>query len=401
MFPPPSYLLPSVKYAWSHEAKSSFNDSRLLHHKYWNSFNTITIPLLSPEEFYADALAAARDSETVRELEQTLEKRYQQRQDELKDAFKKIRGGIKVGTETSRAAWDASTNGSLSSFARALLGMVLGWDNVDTGDVHLNFEYLLPEDHWMRSKNQEDMPFTQVDPFWEVFGMEKDDDDNWHIGPDSSRVRDCPDTENHTVEYKDAPNWKEIEQRYDACTSANKTSDAEVEETRADGPDGKKDTSTSTNDAVPLPTTDEKASCQTKQSSPPPRRNGTRNDDEPSHSTNSFASSSSNKMPNSPVSANSSLSIPVTSLPTDDESQSQEKKESRSRVNTSQRTSDTTELGCLDTKTKHEKETSKLPETPPSAKKRSRAEVDDDDDDDDDDSSSRHSKRKLSDDGRT
>lgn len=112
MFPPPKHLPPAVKFAWSHEAKSGFRDWRLLHNRYWKPFNTITIPLLSPEEFYADALAAARDSETVRELEQTLEKKHKQRQEELKDAFKKIHGGAKVGSETSRAAWDASTNGS-------------------------------------------------------------------------------------------------------------------------------------------------------------------------------------------------------------------------------------------------------------------------------------------------
>ena len=87
MFPPPEQLPPGVKFAWSRESRASFCDSRLVHRKYWQDYNTITIPLLSPEEFYADALAAARGSETVRELESTLEKKSQQRRHEIKQTF--------------------------------------------------------------------------------------------------------------------------------------------------------------------------------------------------------------------------------------------------------------------------------------------------------------------------
>lgn len=90
MFPPPKLLPSAVKVAWIREAKPSFRDPGLLHRKYWKLYNTVTIPLLSPEEFYADALAAARDSETTRELEQTLAKKCEQRREELERVFKTV-----------------------------------------------------------------------------------------------------------------------------------------------------------------------------------------------------------------------------------------------------------------------------------------------------------------------
>lgn len=226
--------------------------------------------------------------------------------------------------------------------------MVLGWDHVDAGDVHQYFEYLLPEDHWMRSKNPEDKPFTQEDFFVNVFFGDKSDsdDEEWRIDADNSRVQSCPDTENDTVECKDAPIWKEIEQHYDAAASTNKASEAEAEETSVDGPGDEKGLpTTSMPESVPSPATDEKASGQAKQNSSRSRRNGARNADEPS-----IANSSSNLSHNSPVSANSSVSIPATSLPTDDERETEENKISSSNVNTSQRTSGTAKLECLNKK---------------------------------------------------
>lgn len=87
LFPPPEKLPTGVKVAWATESNSGFCDSRLIHHKYWKPFNTITIPLLSPSEFYTDVLEAARNADTTRELEQALEEKYQQRRQELAESF--------------------------------------------------------------------------------------------------------------------------------------------------------------------------------------------------------------------------------------------------------------------------------------------------------------------------
>ena len=205
MFPPPKLLPSGVKVAWTREAKPSFRDPRLLHRKYWKLYNTVTIPILSPEEFYADALAAARDSETTRELEQALAKKCEERREELERVFKTVKDESPLHMHNLpvwAAASDSGNHGSLSSFARAIAGLVFGWDKTEAGDFPLDVSYLLPKNHWYRSKDPADCPETQVDPFYDFAELTPDDDtEPVRLRPDPRRAYECSDQDEAELEY--------------------------------------------------------------------------------------------------------------------------------------------------------------------------------------------------------
>ena len=100
------------------------------------------------------------------------------------------------------AAFDSGNHGSLSSFARAIASMVFGWDKTETGDFPLDVSYLLPRNHWYRSKDPADCQETQVDPFCELAELSPDDDaEPLRIEPDPSRVEECSDQGEDTLEY--------------------------------------------------------------------------------------------------------------------------------------------------------------------------------------------------------
>ena len=132
--------------------------------------NTVTIPLLSPEEFYADALAAARGSETTTELKQALDNKYQRRRRELEQSFVETRRRAPLDTEIGLAAHESANHGSLSSFARLGAGIVFGWDQVQTGDVAR--AYL----NWKGSDDATDMTNTQIDPLYHLGELMREDD---------------------------------------------------------------------------------------------------------------------------------------------------------------------------------------------------------------------------------
>jgi len=236
LFPPPDKLPTGVTVAWSREAKPGFGNPKLIHDRFWKPFNTVTIPLLSPAEFYADALAAARDSQTLRELEQTLEEKFQLRREELAQSFETIRKDASRGTEVGRAARDAGKHGSLSSFARAVGGLVFGWDQVHAGDFALNLDYLLPRNHWKRTRTPEHMAETQVDPFHALATMfpNYDDPNDWYITPDEARGGECSSTVDNTLQCKSRLRARASDELQDTSGHKRTTSQLSTVETQPD-----------------------------------------------------------------------------------------------------------------------------------------------------------------------
>ena len=144
---------------------------------------------MSPEEFYADALAAARDSETTTELEQALDNKYQQRRCELEQSFVETRRRAPLDTETGLAAHESANHGSLSSFARLGAGIVFGWDQVQAGDVAVNLDYL----DWKGGDDATDMTITQIDPLYHLGELMREDDALGHgLCSERSRVVEFP-----------------------------------------------------------------------------------------------------------------------------------------------------------------------------------------------------------------
>jgi hypothetical protein len=100
------------------------------------------------------------------------------------------------------AAFDSGNHGSLSSFARAIAGVVFGWDQTQAGDFAQDFNYLLPKNHWYRSNDPADWQGTQVDPFYDLAEHVPDDDtESYGLRPDSSRVDECSDQNEGTLKY--------------------------------------------------------------------------------------------------------------------------------------------------------------------------------------------------------
>ena len=74
-----------------------------------------------------------------------------------------------------------------------------------TGEF-LDLDYLLPIDHWKRTGNPDDVPFTQVDPFCDMAGPAPDSaDEDWFTDADASRVSDCWDSARPSLAYISTP----------------------------------------------------------------------------------------------------------------------------------------------------------------------------------------------------
>ncbi|SPQ21484.1 5ca93f65-ccab-4271-9d54-0b9d5afaf9a6 [Thermothielavioides terrestris] len=75
---------------WIEIAKPGFRDPRYLWSDYWRRFNTITIPLLDEDAYFADALTAAKEAQSRQHLEELLAKRFEARRKELEQTVRDI-----------------------------------------------------------------------------------------------------------------------------------------------------------------------------------------------------------------------------------------------------------------------------------------------------------------------
>ncbi|ROT39467.1 hypothetical protein SODALDRAFT_322869 [Sodiomyces alkalinus F11] len=69
--------------AWIGVAKRGFRSPWKLWNEYCKRFNTITIPLLDEDAYFADAISAARHARDCDHLEELLAKKFEERRREL------------------------------------------------------------------------------------------------------------------------------------------------------------------------------------------------------------------------------------------------------------------------------------------------------------------------------
>ena len=118
---------------WQAFAKVGFRDSRPLWADYWQRFNTISIPLLDADAYFADTLAAAKVAQDREHLEALLSEKSKERRAELERVANKISLAVTFDMDLSSptAAVDAADKigraGSLDSFLQLASGVVWGW----------------------------------------------------------------------------------------------------------------------------------------------------------------------------------------------------------------------------------------------------------------------------------
>lgn len=168
VFNAPKFLDSETNVKWYHMGCDSFSNPKLLRSRYWNRYNTITIPLLDTDDFYSDALAAARESQSREELEKLLDEKHKQRRQELEDLMKEI--GEKYISESSRdrAGRSVAFNGSLASLVRFISGSVFGWDDKSNTS---------PEPESNEDADSLPLPETQRDDLAMFRGDEIDNED--------------------------------------------------------------------------------------------------------------------------------------------------------------------------------------------------------------------------------
>lgn len=171
-FNPPKSVPSDVSLAWIEESQTGFGSPALLRGDLWRRFNLVTIPLLSPHEFFTDALAACRDSITGDELAAKLAAKHALRKAELDETLRLLaRGPFNpiTANRTHIAAARAASHASLASFVRLTAGcsQTEGWGKVDTqsGGGLDQFDYLLPRDDWHRQDYPGGISQTQYPAF--------------------------------------------------------------------------------------------------------------------------------------------------------------------------------------------------------------------------------------------
>ncbi|KAK3319576.1 hypothetical protein B0T19DRAFT_478686 [Cercophora scortea] len=138
VFGPPCWTKEKDK-TWQAFAKPGCRDSRYLWTDYWQRFNTIAIPMLDQDAFFADALAAAKEAQDRSHLEQLLEKKSKERRTELEDLISSMGTTAflsclpsKFPSQASRdATFKISSTGSLDSLIQAVSGIVWGWPDAE------------------------------------------------------------------------------------------------------------------------------------------------------------------------------------------------------------------------------------------------------------------------------
>ncbi|KAL8383702.1 hypothetical protein RB595_010755 [Gaeumannomyces hyphopodioides] len=132
---------------------------------YWRRFNTIVIPLQSAESYFTDALAAARESETCKELEKLLAAKYKERVDELSRAVHAMRWhpSDELSPHARRASIWAGDEPCLESFAELFYtGIVATEKNRDSVGVAPK-----PEVFDDANMSTEQQPLSPLDWLWD------------------------------------------------------------------------------------------------------------------------------------------------------------------------------------------------------------------------------------------
>ncbi|AEO63026.1 uncharacterized protein THITE_162666 [Thermothielavioides terrestris NRRL 8126] len=207
---------------WIEIAKPGFRDPRYLWSDYWRRFNTITIPLLDEDAYFADALTAAKEAQSRQHLEELLAKRFEARRKELEQTVRDIfyasfSPRTPFPSEAARtAASKVGTTGSLDSFIQSVCGVVWGWgersnehealqihpaDGHDSGDSGGSTEGDGERQHSDFSFSGNDVGSeTQQWPEYPKFVHDDEADLLWNGIPSAWRVLECEDAEETPLE---------------------------------------------------------------------------------------------------------------------------------------------------------------------------------------------------------
>lgn len=209
-FQPPVYVR-SKNRKWFKTAKPGFCHPERLWNEYWQRYNTITIPILDEDAYFADALAAARRAENRKHLEEILAETSKQRRADLERllseiAVASIRLRHPFPSEVAHgAAFKVGSTGSLDSFLQFVCGFTFGWPGRDEEDGSLQIEQdgrVEPggqvEEGNVPASDSDDVDIedengrhASPDP-WDYWESDEDDAfDQWSY----QRVTECPATD--------------------------------------------------------------------------------------------------------------------------------------------------------------------------------------------------------------
>ncbi|KAK2006153.1 hypothetical protein LZ32DRAFT_611518 [Colletotrichum eremochloae] len=225
----PAFQPPGMTYeknkAWRRIAKPDFSNPKMIWGDYWRRFNTITVPLLDEDAYFADVMAAAKHAENRGHLEELLAEKHEERRRDLDKAIRDIALSSiyfrqHSSSRTTRdAALKIGQTGSMDSFIQFVCGVIFGWSSAedqqlmqvttadDTGTVENGF------DARRNGDTEDDVSEGGGDP-WEyenTFPPElySSPDSDEHIDGvwrhTSQRVTACHDTDETTSEHRFQP----------------------------------------------------------------------------------------------------------------------------------------------------------------------------------------------------
>ncbi|KAK1470235.1 hypothetical protein CTAM01_16899 [Colletotrichum tamarilloi] len=133
----PAFQPPKMTYeknkAWRRIAKPDFHDPKMIWGDYWRRFNTIAVPLLDEDAYFADIIAAAKHAENRGHLEELLAAKHEERRRDLDNFIRDIAlSSITsrkhfLSTNTRDAALKIGQTGSMDSFIQFVCGVIFGW----------------------------------------------------------------------------------------------------------------------------------------------------------------------------------------------------------------------------------------------------------------------------------
>ncbi|WYZ36431.1 hypothetical protein EsH8_XIV_000031 [Colletotrichum jinshuiense] len=140
----PPFLPPQLTHdkdkAWVKVAKPEFRDPSTLWTRHWQQFNTITIPVLDEDAFFADAVTAARQAQSAVQLEELLAAKSQERRHDLENLVRHLARSaldsrVRFPSEETRdAALKTGQTGSLDSFLQLICSIIYGEEDGGSRD---------------------------------------------------------------------------------------------------------------------------------------------------------------------------------------------------------------------------------------------------------------------------
>ncbi|KAI3558864.1 hypothetical protein CABS02_00904 [Colletotrichum abscissum] len=137
----PAFQPPKMTYeknkAWRRIAKADFHDPKMIWGDYWRRFNTIAVPLLDEDAYFADIIAAAKHAENRGHLEELLAAKHEERRRDLDNFIRDIAlSSITsrqhfLSTNTRDAALKIGQTGSMDSFIQFVCGVIFGWSRAE------------------------------------------------------------------------------------------------------------------------------------------------------------------------------------------------------------------------------------------------------------------------------